>query len=117
MRHKLLLLLSVFLPVLILTGLLNIPGLAAHTNVGILGFLRLGHRTVAERAEVVVADLLGLHAVLAHVAHPELVLCDGPSCSNTGWKLSFSPVERKEERPLLLKRHLHDRAILSLRKA
>lgn len=58
----------------------------------------IGHWTVAEWAEVIVADFLSLDTVLAYIAHPKLIFCDGPSCSNTCGKLSFSPKKRKEEK-------------------
>lgn len=56
------------------------------------------HRTVAQGAEAVVADLLRQHAVLTHAAHPELVLGDGAPCGNAGWQFPFPSAKEEENK-------------------
>lgn len=52
-------------------------------------FFPLFYRTVAQRAKVIVTDFLSKNIVLAHFAHPELVLNDRASSGNTCWQFAF----------------------------
>lgn len=55
------------------------------------------YRTVAQRAEVIFADLVLQRAVFTHAAHPELVLLDRQTGHDAHRQFPFRPKSKKNK--------------------
>lgn len=55
------------------------------------------YRTVAQRAEVIFADLILQRAVFTHAAHPELILLDGQTGHDAHGQFPFRPRRKKNK--------------------
>lgn len=62
------------------------------------------YRTVAQRAEVVFADLVLQRAVFTHAAHPELVLLDRQTGHDAHGQFAFWPKSKKNKKKQINKK-------------